>query len=228
MHRQQKSGLSHTVLDDGGQTPRQTEPMGDMSPAWNPHDRDPVTLDDAIASSQCSTSRQNYWVLNERLVGIPMRVYIDGIQAKGKDIEVLPENFDGKICITKKKQRSREIIEPDRITAVHPGVRDYDRWVIISGDHCGKHVHAFQFRRFEGHIQWHVFVVELRDGDMDHATEEHLHVFTEDICLMAESLQSKRLNKPLAERWKGSWDKWILADNEPIISMVQLRPDVNY
>ena len=107
-------------VDDGSRTPPQTETAGDTSSAWKPQLDDLEESADSLALA--ALLRRKHWLLNEALMDVPLRVYLDGIEEKGKDVEVLSQKIDDKVCITKKKQRSRELVDANQITTVHLGV----------------------------------------------------------------------------------------------------------
>ncbi|KAK0496182.1 hypothetical protein EDD18DRAFT_1106059 [Armillaria luteobubalina] len=111
---------SDVPVNDGSRTPPQTETSGDSSSAWNPQPEDLEESAESLALG--ALPRRPHWCLNEELTNVTLRVYLDGIEEKGKDVEAICQKIDNKLCITKKKQRSRELVDTHRITAVHPGV----------------------------------------------------------------------------------------------------------
>ncbi len=168
---------------------------------------DPVSPSPLSPSSSVVANDAAHWSLNCKLEGLGVRVYLDNIKGKNKDVVVTLELHEGRLQLRKKNQRSRITIEPSRISPIHPGTRDYGRWVVIQGEHCGKHVRAIQFKRLSKEkLEWELFVVVPRNKEMDLVTGEEIYVSHDSLCLAPESVESKQLNKSLAQRRKGSRD----------------------
>ncbi|PBK58600.1 hypothetical protein ARMSODRAFT_1028140 [Armillaria solidipes] len=175
------------------------------SPTVKPND--PVSPFHLSPSPSIAANDAAHWSLNCKLKGLGIRVYLDNIRGKNKDVVVTLELHEGRLQLRKKNQRSRVTIDPNRISPIHPRTRDYGRWVVIQGEHCGKHVRAIQFKRLSKEkLEWELFVVVPRNKEIDMVTGEEIYVSHDSLCLAPESVESKQLNKPLAQRRKGSRD----------------------
>ncbi|KAK0231692.1 hypothetical protein EDD85DRAFT_112385 [Armillaria nabsnona] len=176
---------------------------GYLSPAWDPHSDMPR----GHFTSSSSVAVEQHWSLDPRLEGIAIRVYFDNNHEKNRDVIVTPELYEGRLQLRKKQQRSRVTVSPSRISPMHPNTRDYGRWVVIQGEHCGKYVRATQFKHLSKDIlQWQLFVVVPCKKEVDTVTGEEILVNSDALCLVPESAESKKLNKSLSERRKGSRD----------------------
>ncbi|KAK0478114.1 hypothetical protein EDD18DRAFT_1114236 [Armillaria luteobubalina] len=115
--------------------PRSVTPQPDpteqcLSPAWNPSSPDPPPI--------------KYWCLDHRLLNARFRVQYNNLK-----ITALV-NYDIRlheiVCI-RDDTPLRTILDPARVLAIHPKVRHYDMFLVISGEHCGKWVRSVRFHK---------------------------------------------------------------------------------
>ncbi|KAK0476563.1 hypothetical protein EDD18DRAFT_1383272 [Armillaria luteobubalina] len=131
--------------------PRSVTPQLDpteqcLSPAWNPSAPDPPPI--------------QYWCLDHQLLNSRFRVQYNNLKITALVHYDLTLH---KIVCIRDDTLLRPILDPSRVLAIHPKVRHYDLFLVISGKHCGKWVRSVWFYKCpptnSSDLDWTVVVV---------------------------------------------------------------------
>ncbi|SJL18954.1 uncharacterized protein ARMOST_22557 [Armillaria ostoyae] len=169
--------------------------------AWDPRSKTPPPPPFASGTSPPLSPSRNYehqghWMTDPRLVDRELRVRV-GVKTKAM---VLQQRSDG--CgvqaYTRKGKKKLEPVEPGMVQAMHPATpRNYERWIVIKGEHTGKYVRSIRYDKAENPkmpLWWTVAVVEPVEGDVNKMVGEELHLDSDALCLEDEGDTSKRTN----------------------------------
>ncbi|KAK0468505.1 hypothetical protein IW261DRAFT_1426334 [Armillaria novae-zelandiae] len=173
--------------------PRSVTPLPDptercLSPAWNPSSPDPPPL--------------KYWCLDRWLLDARFRVQYNDLKITALvkyDISLK------KIVCIRDDTPLGTTLDPARVLAIHPKIRHYDMFLVISGEHCGKWVRSIQFHKRSptetSDLDWTVVVVIPRAPFMhDDVTDETLVLHSSTMTITDETKISRQLNLDLRKR----------------------------
>ncbi|KAK0468952.1 hypothetical protein IW261DRAFT_1426003 [Armillaria novae-zelandiae] len=173
--------------------PRSVTPLPDptercLSPAWNPSSPDPPPL--------------KYWCLDRRLLDARFRVQYNDLKITALvkyDISLK------KIVCIRDDTPLGTTLDPARVLAIHPKIRHYDMFLVISGEHCGKWVRSIRFHKRSptetSDLDWTVVVVIPRAPFMhDDVTDETLVLHSSTMTIADETKISRQLNLDLRKR----------------------------
>ncbi|KAK0505586.1 hypothetical protein EDD18DRAFT_1098922 [Armillaria luteobubalina] len=99
----------------------------------------------------------------------------------------------------------RTILDPARVLAIHPKIRHYDMFLVISGKYCGKWVRSVRFHKRSptdsSDLDWTIVVVIPRAPFMqDDVTDETLVLHSSTMTIADETKISQQLNLELRKR----------------------------
>ncbi|KAK0460422.1 uncharacterized protein EV420DRAFT_1640971 [Desarmillaria tabescens] len=138
-----------------------------------------------------------HWTHDHRLVGREFRVRIGG-KAKVVMLQKGTNDHGAQAYIRRGKRKLELLADHKLIEAMHPAnPRNYERWIVIRGEHTGKYVQAIRYDRADktkGSLQWTVAIIEPILGELDKLTGENLELDSASLCLEAESDASKWRN----------------------------------
>ncbi|KAK0471805.1 hypothetical protein IW261DRAFT_1424890 [Armillaria novae-zelandiae] len=173
--------------------PRSVTPLLDpteqcLSPAWNPSSLDPPPL--------------KYWCLDCQLLDARFRMQYNNLKITALvkyDISLK------KIVCIRDDTPLGTTLDPARVLAIHPKIRHYDMFLVISGEHCGKWVRSIRFHKCSptetSDLDWTVVVVIPRAPFMhDDVTDETLVLHSSTMTIADETKISQQLNLDLRKR----------------------------
>ncbi|KAK0487940.1 hypothetical protein IW261DRAFT_1558982 [Armillaria novae-zelandiae] len=173
--------------------PRSVTPLPDptercLSPAWNPSSPDPPPL--------------KYWCLDRRLLDARFRVQYNDLKITAL---VKYDSSLRKIVCIRDDTPLGTTLDPARVLAIHPKIRHYDMFLVISGEHCGKWVRSVRFHKRSptdtSDLDWTVVVVIPRAPFMhDDVTDETLVLHSSTMTIADETKTSRQLNLDLRKR----------------------------
>ncbi|KAK0468525.1 hypothetical protein IW261DRAFT_1426353 [Armillaria novae-zelandiae] len=173
--------------------PQSVTPLPDptercLSPTWNPSSPDPPPIE--------------YWCLNRRLLGARFRVQYNSLKITAL---VKYDSSLEKIVCTRDDTPLGMILDPPRVLAIHPKIRHYDMFLVISGEHCGKWVRSIRFHKRlptnSSDLDWTVAVVIPRAPFMDDDVTDETLVLHSSIMTIADEMKiSRQLNSNLRKR----------------------------
>ncbi|KAK0482951.1 hypothetical protein EDD18DRAFT_1112463 [Armillaria luteobubalina] len=181
------------VLGKRGRRPPPPEPAarsrsnGPLSPAWDPSSPDPPPL---------------YWCLDHRLLNTRFHVRYSNLNITA--LVKYDTSHHNIVCI-RNDTPLETILDPARVLAIHPKIRHYDMFLVISGEHCGKWVRSVQFHKRSptdsSDLDWTVVVVIPRAPFMhDDVTNERLVLHSSTMTIADETKISRQLNLDLRKR----------------------------
>lgn len=182
-------------------TPRWEQPSGLTSPAWNPlssdDDLEPFT---PIAKKRVAAS--THVLLDQRLLGIPLRVVVSGGEYSEKEMTVHVQNHSSPdsdaLVIGRRKHKSWFPLSPDWISPKHPNpTRDNGLLVVIGGDHFGKCVRRIHHCHRDGGTIILLAVVDRVPGRADRLTGEKIELDRFHLCVCEEATEDKKRNESL-------------------------------
>ncbi|KAK0472123.1 hypothetical protein EDD18DRAFT_1370524 [Armillaria luteobubalina] len=172
--------------------PRSVTPLPDpteqcLSPAWNPSSPDPLL---------------EHWCLDHRLLNAKFRVQYNGLKITA--LVKYDTSLHEIICIRNDTPLGT-ILDPARVLAIHPKIRHYDMFLVISGENCGKWVRSIRFHKRSptdsSDLDWTVVVVIPRAPFMhDDVTDEILVLHSSTMTIADETKISRQLNLDLRKR----------------------------
>lgn len=203
----QEHQLSLQASTSGGVTP-----MPDFSlstPAWDPSSRSPMpefftppnSSPILVAStSQISNSLQasSHFFLNRRLIGITLKVVVNGGEYKDKELDAHLVEVNGQLCIRHVHYKSSISLQPDWITPKHPcPKRDKGLLIVIKGEHQGKLVRRIRHQNKDKQVIMILVVIHRKAGVADVLSDENLELSSEFLCVVSETKEEKRLGNAL-------------------------------
>jgi len=190
---------SHTpAWDPSSLTPR--DPLS-RTPAWDPSARTPLhSLDSPIATTSSAAILQEeapqHVLLSPHLVGMTLKVVVNGGKYSSKDMCITIANVDGRLQICSTTYNTTTNLDPRWVTPKHPNpTRDKLLLVVIKGEHCGKYVRRVSQRKVDDCYLLNLAVVTRVTGSEDRLSGERLELCMEDLCLVFELEEEKTLNK---------------------------------
>lgn len=171
--------------EPGNATPLPDPSERCLSPAWNPSSPDPPS----------------HWCLDPRLLSAKFRVSYNG----RKIVALVNRDWQRNIVCVRDDMPLGETLDPARVLAIHPTIRHYDMFLVISGQHCGKWVRSIQFKKCSpdssSDLVWTVAVVIPRAPFLpDDVTDETLTLHNSMMTLAEETKESKALNSNLKKQ----------------------------
>jgi len=198
-YQEQQSSLQ--TLTSGGATP-----MPDFSsstPAWDPSSRSPMpelSLNSSpmpvASTSQVSDSPQalSHFFLDRRLIGITLKVVVNGGEYKAKELDAHLVEVHGQLYIRHIHYRSSISLQPDWVTPKHPcPKREKGLLVVIKGEHQGKLVRRIQHRNEDKEVIMILVVIKRKTGVADVLSDEYLELGSESLCVVSETKEEKKL-----------------------------------
>ena len=177
----------------------------DLSPAWDPSSRTPLLFPGSplAASSSASTLQEElprHVLLSPHLVGVPLRVIVDGGQYEKQELSATITNVDGCLQICHTVYKTSHILQPVWVSPKHPNpTRDKGLLVVIEGEHCGKYVRRVHQRSDDDNFLLYLAVVTRVNGSADRVSDERLELGVTGLCVCAESNAERKLNKNLMD-----------------------------
>ncbi|KAK0220274.1 hypothetical protein IW262DRAFT_1297366 [Armillaria fumosa] len=171
--------------------PRSVTPLPDpsercLSPAWNPSPADSPLF--------------KHWCLDRRLLHARFHVQYNNLKITA--LVKYDSSLQRIVCVRDDTPPGM-ILDPARVLAIHPKVRHYDMFLVISGEHCGKWVRSIRFhkRTDSPDLDWTVVVVVPRAPFMhDDVTDETLVLPSSMMTIANETKSSRELNLHLRKR----------------------------
>ncbi|KAK0502069.1 hypothetical protein EDD18DRAFT_1100564 [Armillaria luteobubalina] len=173
--------------------PRSLTPLLDptercLSPAWNPLSLDPLPF--------------KYWCLDHWLLGARFRVQYNNLKITAL---VKCDSSLEKVVCTRDDTPLGTTLDPARVLAIHPKIRHYDMFLVISGEHCRKWVRSIRFHKCSptdsSDLDWTIVVVIPRAPFMhDDVTDETLVLHSSMMTIADETKISRQLNLDLRKR----------------------------
>jgi hypothetical protein len=172
------------------------------SPAWDPSSRTPQPNSNvaqcltSLASSPNDTFHQAHALLDLRLLGAQIRVFVTGGKFDNRELTVSVRFIEGLLSIRYQFYKSSETLPPEWVTPKYPNAtRDNGLLVVIKGDHCGKFVRRIH-HRYEGDKAIVILAVVNRvAGQVDTLSGEKLELDVSHLCVCEESKGNKELNR---------------------------------
>ncbi|KAK0488162.1 hypothetical protein EDD18DRAFT_1359848 [Armillaria luteobubalina] len=144
-----------------------------------------------------SHDSSGHWTSDPRLVGREFRIRIGG-KAKVVMLQKGANDDVAQAYVRRGKRKLELMADRKLIEAMHPAnPRNYERWIVIEGEHTGKYVRSIRYNRVKESkesIQWTVATVEPIIGECDKLTGENLDLDSSCLCLEAENDTSKWRN----------------------------------
>lgn len=200
-----KGGKASQALASGSATP--LPDYISSTPAWDPSSRTPLAPwltsprpNSPTTSLAASTSQipegpptLSHPLLDVRLIGIKLRVLVNGGEYKNKELEVsIVKASDGQLNIRRQHYKSSISLEPDWVLPKHPcPKRDKGLLVVINGAHCGKLVRRVHHRSEGNLILMNLAVIKREPGVADNITDELLELGPESLCVCVETAEEK-------------------------------------
>ena len=197
-------------------------PMPDWSPsltpAWNPSSRTPMptpstpswnslallrtspdpTPATAISSSSIRPTLPQHPLLDSRLLGVQLKVIINGGDFEDKETAVTLELVAGQLSIRHTSYKTSRSVDPAWVSPKHPHpARDNGLLVVIKGEHCGKYVRRIHHRYDQGTAIVILGVVKRTENAADSLTGERLELGEDHLCEGIETNDNKKHNKYL-------------------------------
>ncbi|KAK0482833.1 hypothetical protein EDD18DRAFT_1362371 [Armillaria luteobubalina] len=157
--------------------PRSVTPLPDpteqcLSPTWNPLSPDPLL---------------EHWCLNHRLLNAKFCVQYNGLKITAL---VKYDTSLHKIICIRNDTPLGTILDPARVLAIHPKIRHYDMFLVISGENCGN-----------SDLDWTVVVIIPQAPFLhDDVTDEILVLHSSTMTITDEMKISQQLNLDLRKR----------------------------
>jgi hypothetical protein len=171
------------------------------SPAWNPSSRTPVPPFLGSEEASCSSPQQQgptHPLLDSRLIGVKVKVLVNGGEHKDKEMVVAVAQMDGRLSIRFSHYNASGYLPPEQVSLKHPNAaRDNGLLVVVEGDHLGKFVRRIHHRDEDGQRIMMVAVVHRTDGGQESLTGEHLEFSSDELCVGYETKEEKQQNNGL-------------------------------
>jgi hypothetical protein len=181
-------------LNSSSRTPR--NPLSPSNePCWDPSSRTPNPQLDPPDSSSCAAQEQGdrHALLDARLVGMQLKVVVDGGTFRKKEMVASVVSSDGALCIRYNNYKTSASLNTDWVTPKNPNpTRDNGPLVVIRGEHCGKAVRRIHHRYEDDVAILRLAVVGRREGIAENLTGEELEMVAEDLCLGSETTEEKK------------------------------------
>jgi hypothetical protein len=164
----------------------------------------PLATSSQIASEPPDRSLQ-YPLLDERLVGASLRVFVDdGDVYKNREVIVSIEKVEGVVSIRHRVYNTSRGLLPVSVSPKIPNpTRDNGILMVVKGNHCGKYVRRIHHRYHEddGNKQTLILlaVVNKVDGAADTLTGEQFELGPDSLCVASETNEEKKLNANLMD-----------------------------
>ncbi|KAK0220648.1 hypothetical protein IW262DRAFT_1297698 [Armillaria fumosa] len=159
-----------------------------LSPTWNPSSLDPPPV--------------KYWCLNCQLLDARFCMRYNNLNITAL---VKYDTSLHKIVCIRDDTLLQTILDPARVLAIHPKIRHYDMFLVISGEHCGKWVRSIQFHKCSptdsSDLDWTIVIIIPRAPFMhDDVTDETLVLHSSTMTIADEMKISWQLNLDLRKR----------------------------
>lgn len=168
------------------------------TPSWTPsssttHDPVPAT---AIPSSSTHSALPQHPLLDSRLLGVQLKVIIDGGLFKEKETAVTLKLENGRQIIQYTSYKISQSVNPAWVSLKHPHpTRDNGLCIVIKGEHCGKYVRRIHHRYDEETAIIILGVVKRMKNSVDSLTGEQLELGVDHLCEAIETKEDKKRNK---------------------------------
>lgn len=137
-------------------------------------------------------------LLDERLIGAPLRVKVTGDIYKGSDVTVSIAEVEGCLAIQHALKNKSKTLPPAWVTPAQPNPRrDNGLLVVIKGEHCGKLVRRIHHRCDDGEDLIILAVVTKVDSTKETLTGEEFVLPVDFLCLGSETAEGKKQNGAL-------------------------------
>jgi len=189
----------------GYATPMPEQPLS-SSPAWDPSSRTPIperecdpdiTVDNdspPYASSSNaltgpgSAPSQQHLLLDPRLLGIDLKVTVNGGKYKEKELVASLTSLEGRLSIRRKFYKTSEYLSPEWVAMKHPSLmRDNGLLVVIKGEHRGKYVRRIYHAHQNGNTVTLLAVVTRTVDGAESLTKEQLQLDPCNLCVGSET-----------------------------------------
>ena len=155
----------------------------------------PTASSPIAGSSQMAVTHP---LLDERLIGAPLRVKVTGDIYKGSDVTVSIAEVEGCLAIQHALKNKSKTLLPAWVTPAQPNPRrDNGLLVVVKGEHCGKLVRRIHHRSDDGKDLIMLAVVKKVDGIKEILTGEEFDLPADFLCLGSETAEGKKHNGTL-------------------------------
>jgi hypothetical protein len=135
-------------------------------------------------------------LLDSRLLGVQLKVIINGGLFKDKETAVLLKLRAGQPIIEYTSYRTSQSVDPAWVSLKHPNpTRDNGLLVVVKGEHCGKYVRRIHHRYDQETAIVILAVVKRTENSVDSLTGEKLELGADHLCEAIETTEDKKRNK---------------------------------
>jgi hypothetical protein len=157
------------------------------------HDPTPAT---ATSSSSIHPALPQHPLLDSRLLGVQLRVIVNGGHFKNKEAAVTVEMGVGRLVIRHTVYKTSQSLDPAWVSPKHPHpTRDNGLLVVIKGEHCGKYVRRIHHKYDQETAVIILGVVKRTENSVDSLTGEQLELGADHLCEAIETKEDKQRNK---------------------------------
>ena len=137
-------------------------------------------------------------LLDSRLLGVQLKVIINGGDFKDKETAVSLELVAGQLSIRHTSYKTSRSVDLAWVSLKHPHpARDNGLLVVIKGKHCGKYVRRIHHKYDQGTAIVILGVVKRTENAADSLTGERLELGEDHLCEGIETNDDKKRNKYL-------------------------------
>lgn len=170
------------------------------TPSWNPvpslntsPDLIPAT---AVSSSRTHPALPQHPLLDSRLLGVQLKIIINGGNFKDKEMPITLELVAGKPSIRHVRYNTSESVDPAWVSPKYPHpTRDNGLLVVMKGEHCGKYVRRIHHRYDQETAIIILGVMKRTENAADSLTGEQLELSADHLCVAVETKEDKKRNE---------------------------------
>ena len=198
-----QNATSRTFIPSGAATPLPAFGSSyDSSPAWDPSSRTPAlplendtSIVDDGQDLALSSDNPTHPLLDSRLVGVRLKVVVNGGDYNDKEVVAFIDSLDGRPYISHENYHVVRRLAPEWVSLKHPSpTRDNGLLVVVKGQHCGKYVRRVHHRYDNMGPVIISAVVNRSDGLPDVLAGEVLDLSPDFLCLCPEAAALRKQN----------------------------------
>lgn len=170
------------------------------TPSWNPlpswrTSPDPTPAP-AVSSSSSRPAPPQHPLLDSQLLGVQLKVIVNGGHFKDKETAVSLELVAGQPSIRRTSYKTSDSLDPSWVSPKHPNpTRDNGLLVVIKAEHCGKYVRRIHHRFDQETAIIILGVVKRTENAADSLTGEQLELSADHLCVAVETKEDKKHNE---------------------------------
>jgi hypothetical protein len=168
--------------------------------SWNPLELSRAspnpTPASAVSGSSIHPALQQHPLLDLRLLGVQLKVIINGVHFKNKEAAIALELVAGQPSIRHASYKTSESLDPAWVSPKHPHPTcDKGLLVVIKGEHFGKYVRQIYHRYDQETAIIILGVVKRTENAVDSLTGEWLELSADNLCIVIETNEDKKRNE---------------------------------